>query len=109
VRLRTDATNRKLAPFVGSSTTCWTAYFQGFGFNNTASHHANIIDVEGHQVWSKLHNLETNCSAIARLRDPTGHKPRRVARNIDGRIMLDTTLLASIAQQMTSGNPFDAD
>jgi hypothetical protein len=106
--LRTDATNRKLAPHMGSRATCGTAHLQSLGFNDLATHHANIVGATGREVWSMLHDLETKCSAIARLCDKTGHEDRCAAKHIDGRKgMLDITLLASIAQQMMSDETVD--
>jgi hypothetical protein len=90
---------------MGSSATCWTAHFQGFSFNNTDSHHAYIVDAFVREVWSIRNNVELKGSAIARLRDATGLELRCIARNIDG--MLDTELLASIAQQMMTSNTVD--
>ena len=43
---------------MGSSAACWTAHFQGFGFNNTCSCHDNIIGVAERLVCSLLYTID---------------------------------------------------
>ena len=62
---------------MGSRATRGTAHFPSFGFDDIARHPTNIIDVAGRQVWSIRDNVESQCRAIARRRDPVSNIDQR--------------------------------
>jgi hypothetical protein len=110
VRLRTDATNDALAPHMGISAICWTAHFQGFSFNDVGTRHSNIIDVAGRLVWSMstTSNQNTVPSPESVIRQVTRiAAPLDILTGVGG--MLDTALLAKIAEQMMASDKVDVD
>jgi len=68
------------------------------------------VNVTGCEGYAILTNLETECSAIARVRDPTGTN-FAVSPDIltGGGGMLDTALLGAVAKQIMGSNTVDAD